>query len=325
MGWSAALGAAQCWASVGFGYNQIEPTYRSRKQPFIPLTYQEYSFLISQVKAEGFHMSFWSRWIKGLPSEQAEVPEIEGVTIEVSIHDFDDASEVDGQECRDEHNPVTDIYTAIEYCAANGELTRRRITMRRIDFNYSVPSLYAFCHERRAIRQFRTDRIKCFITADGEIIEPNMFWRSIGVDFDEIEYTPQERSGETSETNRTKRMLRDQIRILAALSRADGKMRDEEVNAIIEYIEIEVEWDRIDLSEETITELSAYIKRLRPTAEKVSESLFRLFEEPEGRKRLYAKELERFMRAAKNVIDADGVLHETEVEFYNGMAEIASQ
>ena len=270
-------------------------------------------------------MSFWLRWIKGLPSEQAEVPEIEGFTVEISIHDLDDELEDENNECQDEHNPVADIYTAIEYCAANGELTRRRITMRRIEFNCSVPSLYAFCHERRAIRQFRTDRIKCFITADGEVIEPNNFWKSIGVDFDAIEYTPQKRCGETSETNRTKRMLRDQIRILAALSRADGNMRDEEVKAIIEYIEIEVEWDRIDLSEETIAELKAYIKRLRPTAEKVSESLFRLFEEPKGKKRIYAKELERFMRAAKNVIDADGVLHETEVEFYNGMADSALQ
>ncbi len=270
-------------------------------------------------------MSFWSRWIRGLPREQAEVPEIEGVTIEISAHDFDDELEVESTEGQDEHNPVADIYTAIEYCAANGELSRRRITMRRIQFNRSVPSLYAFCHERRAIRQFRTDRIKCFITADGEIIEPILFWKSIGVDFGEIAYNPKKRSGDTSETSRTKRMLRDQIRILAALSRADGKMRDEEVSAIIEYIEIEVEWDRIDLSDETITELSAYIKRLRPTAEKVSESLFRLFEEPKGKKRLYAQELERFMRAAKNVINADGVLHETEIEFYNGMAESASR
>jgi hypothetical protein len=69
------------------------------------------------------------------------------------------------------------ISIAIEYRDANGMLSRRRITLRRVFHASDGQSCVGcFCHERGAVRTFRFDRIVSVIDADGVVWQPREFF-----------------------------------------------------------------------------------------------------------------------------------------------------
>lgn len=68
--------------------------------------------------------------------------------------------------------PDFPVETEIEYTDFEGSTTRRAVTIRGVYKDNGREYLDAFCHSRRAPRQFRTDRVDAFISEDGELLEP---------------------------------------------------------------------------------------------------------------------------------------------------------
>lgn len=62
----------------------------------------------------------------------------------------------------------------ITYRNAKGEESERAVTLRKVTGHFGEPeSIYCYCHHRKALRQFRLDRISemaCVVT--GEILDP---------------------------------------------------------------------------------------------------------------------------------------------------------
>jgi len=67
------------------------------------------------------------------------------------------------------------IETTIDYADADGQITRRRVKISSISSSRGRTYVNGYCMERKAPRQFRLDRIDCFITEEGECVEPATF------------------------------------------------------------------------------------------------------------------------------------------------------
>lgn len=270
-------------------------------------------------------MPFWDRWISTLAERDKQTPT---VVREFSETDEDDTEDVSGAEEED----LDGLFLGIYYRDSRGARSSRTITAHDLALKDGRVYLRGICHLRSAYRSFRCDRIDEVFSADGEIFAPEVFWREIGVS--ERLITSMNAPGERTEVLKTipkmgpsqstatdapglaqRRVCRHQIRLLAALSRSDGSMRPEEVDEIVEYICNECDFAGLPFTEEDLAALRQYIKRLRPTSEKVQDSLEALFSENSGIDDFQLRSLRRAMRA---VIDADGVFHQSEYDFMAG-------
>ena len=223
-------------------------------------------------------------------------------------------SRTDGQ---DEVTAVTDraseeidlepIFTMIEYEDSVGAVTRRRITMKSLVPAASGWILRAVCHERRALRAFRTDRIAYFFDAHGEVTEPEAFWRQLGITL-EARVTP----------SRAGAALRDRFRpaisIMVALARADGHFDAEQVDIILAYVEAEADELGLAWTPADIDALALIIPRMRPSAE----SLPGYFDTVQSYRQ---SRLDRFRRALRALVLSDGVIHQDEAAFMEMLAE----
>lgn len=280
-------------------------------------------------------MSWLTRWLTSRPSRHDDPPDIVGVSIQLQGEDDLDDLPGDGEgEGERAASDIADVFCAMEYVSARGECTRRRITMKRFDDAGAAPRLYAWCHERRAIRSFRLERIACFISVDGEVLAPDAFWASIGISppiTAEASARPvasrPAASAIAAPAPRAdlalRRSTRRQLRVLAGLGRCDGVYRPVEIEQMLQYALKEGEWDGIAPSEQETEAFRAYLGRLRPTREALSEALHDLFEAPRGKHRLYAREAERFLAAACAVAQADGEIAPEEFQFLEDLRERA--
>lgn len=214
-----------------------------------------------------------------------------------------------------ETDGLADLFIYIDYINAGGISRRRPITVRKEGVSGGNPCLFAYCHVRRAFRQFRLDRINSVITADGEIYQPaSKFWQHIGFHTGSVVSAqppiPDDRYAATS----VKRKFNHELVVLAALSGSDGNMHDRELDQIVDYIERELEWDRIAMQPNETVALRNHLKRMRITQDRLIESVEELLKN-QGKFRLYARQLDRFLNTAQQVVTADGVLHPAEMEF----------
>lgn len=250
-----------------------------------------------------------SNWIETVPSQHDPAPDFP--SIQVMFEDKGDESLKIHIDDFDAPNPVAGLLTAIEYCDGDSVDTRRRITMMRLTLHWNVPTLYAVCHEANGLRGFRVDRIQNFITADGELFTATEFWSSLDIDPVSVangHVKPKRRQIES--------LVGPQICILAALSRSDGNMRKSEIDAIVDYIEIELEDAGVFMDASETPCLINYIRRIRPTRETVQQAVDTIFGGHfSNRKRLVGRSADKFMKAAGNVIDADGIFHDAEFQF----------
>ncbi len=210
---------------------------------------------------------------------------------------------------------LADLFIQIEYTNAGGVSSRRPITIKKEGVSGGNPFIYAYCHARRAFKQFRLDRISCVITADGEIYEPaSSFWQLIGFQVGSAvaqkPVIPDDRYAATS----IKRKFNHELVVLAALSGSDGNMHERELDQIIDYIERELEWERVAVHLEETLALRNHLKRMRITQDRLTDSVEELLRNP-GKFRLYERQLDRFLNTAQQVITADGILHSAELEF----------
>lgn len=221
------------------------------------------------------------------------------------------------------------VFTLIDYIDSKGIPSRRRITMLRVKTGKHGLALHAVCHERKAFRSFRIDRIQCFIEPDGEVIETARFLReTMLIDVAGLEISAQDTAtkpdaprrtatnGNVEEARQLREFLRAPLAILTAAARADDDFHPEELEVIAVYIEKEI-LARARLSPqfqgvrvEVLDELNRLVLKMRTQRHSLPTYLRTIVAMSEERKR-------RFLTALQAVVEADGVVQASEVEFLN--------
>ncbi|WP_156122238.1 hypothetical protein [Aureimonas altamirensis] len=194
----------------------------------------------------------------------------------------------------------------IEYRDSRGRVTSRRITVFGIkDGKGQVPLLMCRCHERKANRSFRVDRILTCIDYDGEVHGdvPLYLSEAFGMSF-----AVASRAEEADERNSWPRVMaciKPHATLLAALSHSDGLMLDEELDEATDHCVWMADHYGFTSSQGFRSKIRAYVKRQKPTRGSVWDACAKLREED----RIAEAE---FFRAAIRVIDADGLRHPEE-------------
>lgn len=245
------------------------------------------------------------------PSDQAPEMQVAGKAFQ-PVFDHPDTERVEPAIQTDPQKSIAlgDSLCIIEYCDRDGWETRRRITMRSIAAGPNGPLLNAVCHEARAFRQFRVDRIKAVITNDGEVVPFKQFLKEkFDLDPDTIG---------TDTRNAALQSLRQHMRaplaLLIGAADADGRRHEMENDAIEVYVETEAlilaNEGRIKgtLGPDVFGKINAEIALMRPQADLIGKAAATVFQWDEDR-------VERLARALKKVIRADGRIDNAEAAF----------
>lgn len=202
----------------------------------------------------------------------------------------------------------------IEYVDSAGRPSTRRITVFGIEVGRGgVPLLNARCHERNAQRQFRVDRIRCCIDYSGEVHDDVAAFL---VDSFGMDASLAQRRADADADARWRDMLdlvRDDAVVLAAMSQSDGLMHRSEVAAIVRHLVAIVERSGVLTDEADAERFVAHVGRLRPTRAAIARAL-------DGVARQDAGHVERLLRAAVSVLDADGRRHPAEMTLLDGIS-----
>jgi hypothetical protein len=194
------------------------------------------------------------------------------------------------------------LFAMIEYEAADGTTTRRRVTFRRLRPNRQGDWVAeAWCHERNAPRSFRIDGIVSVFNEDGEVLDPEAWWRAAGV------LIP--KAGSPQFDGRALRdALRPGLSLLVALAHADGRLCAAEVGAIQGWAETEAFARGLPITCEISDQLGVLIPTMRPTAEALP-GYFASFAGGDPSRAA------RFHRAVREVAHADGEIPDSEIAF----------
>ncbi|HEY0120575.1 MAG TPA: WYL domain-containing protein [Rhizobium sp.] len=202
---------------------------------------------------------------------------------------------------------------AIEYVDSAKRPSTRRITVWGIVAGAGgVPSLIAFCHERKAQRQFRIDRIQCFIDYDGEVFSdiPVFLQENFGMNI--LLGTKTAPDGD----RRWRRVL-DSVKhdavLLSALSRSDGKTSPQETEIATDHLSRLAENAGMMLEDAEILAIYRYANRLRPTEEAIMRAL-------EHAAAQGHRHVQKLLNVAIELIDADGQRHHNEIALINSIA-----
>jgi hypothetical protein len=187
----------------------------------------------------------------------------------------------------------------IEYVDSRGRSSTRRVTVWSIEAGAGgMPCLYAKCHERQAMRQFRVDRIRSCADYDGVVHEDVMAFLSecfgIQIAVSTAEAAPVDRWANVLATVRADAVL------LACVSHSDGHAHVLEAEFICDYLAFVAERQIGPLTDTEIVALHRHVKRLRPSEDMIGRALEALLSADQSRK-------SRLLRACVQVMDADGV------------------
>ncbi|WP_181180091.1 WYL domain-containing protein [Mesorhizobium sp. B2-1-3A] len=199
----------------------------------------------------------------------------------------------------------------IEYVDSGGRQSSRRISVYGLAMGSAgIPLLTARCHERKATRQFRVDRIRCCIDYSGEIHDDvatflfDNFGMSLSLASRKADAVAEARWRDILN------LIRDDAVVLAAMSQSDGTVHSTEVDVATRHLASAVERTDIFLTPAEIDLISAHFQRLRPSGRSIGASLDNIAG-------LGARHVTRLLRAALAVLDADGKRHSAEVELLN--------
>lgn len=185
--------------------------------------------------------------------------------------------------------PTEPLGLFIEYVAGDGAASSRRITVRQIIGN--PPShLLAYCHERRAARNFRLDRIVLAVDpATGEVLAlAAVLERLCGGGMVPVDA-----------------VLRRAVNILVFLMRCDGHTHPAEWDAIDDALARLVLWS--EHGDEVATRACAMARQVAPDADDFLIGMRSFTHSPQARM------LGRWLaRAVAAVIDADDSQHPDE-------------
>jgi tellurite resistance protein len=241
--------------------------------------------------------------------------------------DLGGLTEAEDNEIAPDSDPI-DVYELdemlcmIDYCSASGETSRRRITLRKIARGPHAPILSAICHERRAFRQFRCDRIECFIEPDGEVVSCKDFFRDrVLVDLDL--FAPNSATLAIPLARQIRDTLRAPLSLLVTAAHSDGEFHPEELDAICQYIEAEIfSSERCanlsgDVTIEVLDQMTDLVRHMRPQRESIDGYLRKVLD-------FAPEDVMRFSRALEHVVVADGRFHRDERDFLEELASFTA-
>jgi hypothetical protein len=220
----------------------------------------------------------------------------------------DEAEELgigDAREDLDNH------FCCIEYVDANGIRSRRRVTLQSLCGNGGKVIVNAVCHERRALRTFRADRVTAVILSTGEIVDFDRYLMDIfGIALCKS-ITP-EQSKTPAQALRD--ALRPGLTVLIAAARSDGHVHLDEIDGVQAYAEREIiarhnagEIETLP-SIETLDHLCKLIAAMNPQAKSLVGYLRQISEWDRPK-------LERLRGGLISVVAADGILAREEVDY----------
>lgn len=187
---------------------------------------------------------------------------------------------------------------AILYSDAKNNQTRRRVTVREIILSANEEILIrAYCHERRAGRTFRADRIQEVVDLEtGEVIdEPLAFFSAIAIPG----FAPS-----NDETTLALSRCRPGIQILVFLARCDGNYHPAEHAAIHAFVRDYCS----DLSPD-LEKLDRHFSTLHPDKENFFRALDAFVADAKD------SDVDRLLSYVVGVTEADGIIHDEEFQF----------
>lgn len=200
----------------------------------------------------------------------------------------------------------------IEYVDSKGRSSLRRVTVWSIEAGSGgMPCLYAKCHERQAMRQFRVDRIKSCADFDGEVYLDVMAF--LAECFGNEIVAASSAASSPSRWSSILDMVRPDAVLLACVSYADGHAHVREAEEICDYLSFVAEAEIGMLTPVEISALERHVKRLRPSDAMISRAL-------EEVSALDGRRKERLLRACVAVMDADGRRHQGERQAIQDLA-----
>lgn len=217
--------------------------------------------------------------------------------LNIRLPDHDDASDV--PEAMDvpgfEPEPISGFSCIIQYRDSRGRDSERRITCQRLDQAAAQSYLYAYCHERGAIRQFKVDRIVAIADIHtGEVLDPPLrFFARFRIDREQ-----QAQLGWGLSVRKRADMVAA-LNVLVFMGRCDKEWHPLEREALESFVESY--WLRAEVEgDPPIDDIIAHAERLSPDAETFYVSLIRCGEHP-----VISKIIRRHIQS---VVDADGEL-----------------
>lgn len=202
----------------------------------------------------------------------------------------------------------------IEYVSASGHESTRRITVFDIKLSSDgVPALHARCHERKANRLFRLDRIACCIDFSGEVFEdvPAFVSETFGMDLAIASARPNPEKAKHWQGIVSS--IRPEALLLVAVALADHELCDAEVADMVDILALKAERRTGLVSEDDVRALSRYLHRLRPTEPSINRAIEEL-------SRRSPHEIREILLQAVSVMDADGIRRTEERHLINDLA-----
>lgn len=180
----------------------------------------------------------------------------------------------------------------LHYRDARGKVSVRRITINGVEENY----IKCYCHERKAPRNFKIDRIISVADFDGEIFD----------NFEEM--------FSVQDNPKKFKIIWDKISpeiiLLRAIARADGRICKEETEVIIDYAISRFKDSRHLVSKKDIKLIKYKIKGMYPKELEIEYATPLMDQPTDG-------ELINFFDCCEAVIKADGKILDSETNLYD--------
>lgn len=225
----------------------------------------------------------------------------------------------------EEPGDVAGIPLAIVYCDAKGATTKRRVTCRRIDDRGDVIYLQARCHERKAYRTFRFDRIAEIVDwRTGEVIDPPARFLEMADAWSAAEDEAAEArravaDAKTADQRRAMGRCRDGIRVLMFLARCDGEFHPLEREVVADYCTARLAGHEDMLAiDADIAKIMTYADRQYPDADLFLKAARQIFGKASA-----GRHVRLILDSASRLIDADGVVAQEEFDFGLELRELA--
>lgn len=217
---------------------------------------------------------------------------------------------------------IAGLCLSIDYVDASAARSSRRILVDDLYSGGGYCYIEAFCLLRQDQRTFRADRIEFLrIPPDWrEVANPLSFLmgylpasnsRQIGNDKWDSYAQAAERYGRLYNGRKA---ANHGLRVLAFVSRSDGKISDEERSVVCSYVRGAAALVGEKLNEDECREIASDIDTLFPTKRQVTNSLNAI--------RMYYEQSDIFMNSLKLLVRADGVIDEQEREAVQMLVEI---
>lgn len=262
---------------------------------------------------------------------QSEPPFDPPISINITQEDEPDELLPDSCERDDQLGYAEGQSFIIEYVDAKGNETTRRITVFDIQYGASCPLLVSQCHERKAKRSFRVDRIRAVYDFDGVVQEPlvDFFIDEFGMSRHLVESTVREpaaakrkapqpdpaKSIHPDRMNAIKALCRKRgVPIFCLLARADKDLHPAELAVLHDYAKRCCESASIKMTHGEKEKVEGYLRRLRPSPIAIS----RCLDQASDWSMLELKEL---LETCAHIVKADGHVHQSELQEFSFIVE----